>query len=68
MEKRQYIGVLAIVWVMAIFVLQRWLSTILSFDVACGGLLLYLMIMSAIKTSFRSNISTPIENGIYETL
>ena len=52
MEKRQYIGVLAIVWVMAIFVLQRWLSTILSFDVACGGLLLYLMIISAIKDEF----------------
>ena len=52
METWQYIGVLAVVWVMAIFVLRRWLSTILSFDVACGGLLLYLMIISAINDEF----------------
>ena len=48
----QYIGVLAVVWVTAIFVLRRWLSTILSFDVACCGLLLYLMIMSVINDEF----------------
>ena len=52
METWQYIGVLAVVWVTAIFVLRRWLSTILSFDVACCGLLLYLMIMSAINDEF----------------
>ncbi len=52
METWQYIGVLAIVWLTAIFVLRRWLSTILSFNVACCGLLLYLMIMSAINDEF----------------
>ena len=52
MEACRYIGVLAVVQVMAIFVLRRWLSTILSFDVACGGLLLCLMIISAIKDEF----------------
>ena len=52
METWQYIGILAVVWVTAIFVLRRWLSTILSFAVACGGLLLYLMIMSAINDEF----------------
>ena len=52
METWQYIGVLVVVWVTAIFALRRWLPTILSFDVACGGLLLYFMIISAIKDVF----------------
>ena len=52
METRQYIGVLAVVWVTAIFALRSWLPTILSFDVVCDGLLLYLMIISAIKDEF----------------
>ena len=52
METWQDIGVLAVVWVTAIFALRRWLPTILSFDVACGGLLLYFMIISAIKDEF----------------
>jgi len=52
METWQYIGLLAVVWVAAIFVLRRWLSTIHSFDVACAGMLLYLMIVSAINDEF----------------
>ena len=52
METWQYIGVFAVVWVTAIFALRRWLPTILSFGVACVGLLLYLMIISAIKDEF----------------
>ena len=52
METWQYIGVLAVVWVTAIFALRRWLPTILSFGVACVGLLLYLMIIAAIKDEF----------------
>jgi len=47
METWQYISVLGVVWLAAIFVLRRWMSTILSFDVACAGLLLYLMVVSA---------------------
>ncbi|MED5574410.1 MAG: hypothetical protein VX955_09770 [Pseudomonadota bacterium] len=43
---------MAVVWVTAIFALRRWLLTILSFGVACVGLLLYLMIISAIKDEF----------------
>jgi hypothetical protein len=52
METWQYISVLGVVWLAAIFVLRRWMSTILSFDVACAGLLLYLMVVSAINGEY----------------
>ena len=52
METWQYVCVLATVWVTAIFVLKGWMSTILSFDFACAGILVYLMIMSAINDEY----------------
>ena len=52
METWQYACVLATVWLAAIFILRRWMSTILSFDVACAGMLVYLMIMSAINDEY----------------
>ena len=52
METWQYICVLGVCWLAAIFILQRWMSAILSFDVACGGLLLYLMVVSAINGEY----------------
>ena len=52
METWQYVCVLATVWVAAIFILRRWMSTILSFDFACAGILVYLMIMSAINDEY----------------
>lgn len=52
METWQYISILAVFWLGAIFILRRWMSTILSFDVACGGMLLYLMIMSAVNDEY----------------
>lgn len=52
METWQYIGVLASCWLTAIFILRRWMSTILSFDVACAGMLFYLMVVSAINGEY----------------
>lgn len=52
METWQYISLLGVVWLAAIFVLRRWMSTILSFDVACAGMLLYLMVVSAINGEY----------------
>jgi hypothetical protein len=52
METWQYICLLGVVWLAVIFVLRRWMSINLSFDVACGGMLLYLMVVSAINGEY----------------
>lgn len=52
METWQYIGLLSACWLAAIIVLRRWMSTVLSFDLACAGMLLYLMVMSAINGEY----------------
>ena len=52
METWQYVCVPATVWVPAIFVLRRWMSPILSFDVACASILVYLMLMSVINDEY----------------
>ncbi len=52
METWQYVGLLGVCWLAAIFVLRRWMSWILSFDVACAAMLLYLMVMSAINDEY----------------
>ena len=48
METWQYVCVLATVWVAVIFVMKGRMLIILSFDFACAGILVYLMIMSVI--------------------
>jgi hypothetical protein len=52
METWQYVSLLGVCWLAAIFVLRRWMSWILSFDVACAAMLLYLMVMSAINDEY----------------
>jgi hypothetical protein len=52
METWQYICLLGMIWLAAIFVLRRCMSTNLAFDVACGGMLLYLMVVSAINGEY----------------
>ena len=43
---------LLLVRVAAIMVLRRWMSTNLYFDFACAGILVYLMMMSAINDEY----------------
>ena len=46
------LNVAVLVRVAAIMVLRRWMSTNLYFDFACAGILVYLMIMSAINDEY----------------
>ena len=52
METWKFVCVMATVWVAAHTVLRRWMPTNQYFDLACAGILVYLMIMSAINDEY----------------